>query len=293
VETLLGDRWHDWLLRRRFGGDPAELRRTLDFLEPVRDRVLDHAAIKPGETVLDVGTGDGLIAFAALERVGPDGMVIFSDVSRDLLDHDRALAAKLGVAGRCRFLEAPADDLSQLADGSVDAVTTRSVLIYVADKGRALAEFWRVLRPGGRISLFEPINRFAYHEPADHFWGYEAAAVAPLAAKVRAVFHACQSLDRDPMMDFDERDLFRLAGEAGFRERHLRLELDAEPSPPRRWETWVATAGNPTIPTLAEAMAEALSPGEQAAFAAHLRPQVERGGGNWPQALAYLWARRT
>jgi ubiquinone/menaquinone biosynthesis C-methylase UbiE len=47
---------------------------------------------------------------------------------------------------------------------SVDVVTTRSVLIYVKDRARAFAEFARVLRPGGRTSLYEPINRFVEHE---------------------------------------------------------------------------------------------------------------------------------
>jgi ubiquinone/menaquinone biosynthesis C-methylase UbiE len=47
----------------------------------------------------------------------------------------------------------------------VDAVTTRSVLIYVKDKRRASEEFHRVLKPGGRLSIFEPINSFTYPEP--------------------------------------------------------------------------------------------------------------------------------
>jgi ubiquinone/menaquinone biosynthesis C-methylase UbiE len=51
-----------------------------------------------------------------------------------------------------------ADSLTEIADRSVDVITTRSVLIYVKDKAAALREFYRVLRSGGRISLFEPIN---------------------------------------------------------------------------------------------------------------------------------------
>jgi SAM-dependent methyltransferase len=66
----------------------------------VRDWVLDHATPKSGETVLDVGCGDGLIAFEALERVGEQGMVIFSDISQDLLDRCRVLAAEIGVLDR-------------------------------------------------------------------------------------------------------------------------------------------------------------------------------------------------
>ena len=65
------DRWHRWLTDVRFGGDSATRERLLtDFLYPVRDTVLDKARLKPGDTVLDVGAGDGLIAFGALDRVG-------------------------------------------------------------------------------------------------------------------------------------------------------------------------------------------------------------------------------
>lgn len=60
------DRWHRWLMDVRFGGDPAARERLLtELLYPVRDTVLDKARLQPGNTVLDVGTGDGLIAFGA------------------------------------------------------------------------------------------------------------------------------------------------------------------------------------------------------------------------------------
>src|SRR5206468_10723036 len=78
------------------------------------------------------------------------GLVIFSDVSQDLLDESKRLATELGAADRCRFVVAAADDLSPIGDESVDVVTTRSVLIYVEDKARAFREFYRVLGPGGR-----------------------------------------------------------------------------------------------------------------------------------------------
>jgi ubiquinone/menaquinone biosynthesis C-methylase UbiE len=143
----------------RFGGDPAARERLLtELLYPVRDTVLDKARLRPGDTVLDVGAGDGLIAFGALERLAPSGHVVFSDISQDLLDHCRAAAAAEGLPDRCRFVLASADSLDGIADASVDVVTARSVLIYVKDKAEALRAFCRVLRPGGRISVFEPIN---------------------------------------------------------------------------------------------------------------------------------------
>jgi len=67
------------------------------------------------------------------------------------------------VLGRCEFVHASAEDLSVLEDASVDVVTTRSVLIYVPDKRRTFEEFHRVLKPGGRLSIFEPINNVTQH----------------------------------------------------------------------------------------------------------------------------------
>lgn len=64
-----------WLAQRRHSGDPEQLRRTLEFLSPVRAQVIAHAGLSRADVVLDVGCGDGL-TFAAAEEVGPTGSVI-------------------------------------------------------------------------------------------------------------------------------------------------------------------------------------------------------------------------
>jgi len=166
------DIWSEWLLKRRFGGDAEWMRKVMDHLYPIRDRVLRNANLKAGGILLDVGCGDGLIGFGALLQQ-PASSVIFSDISADLLDHARQLAQEAHVLERCRFVEASADNLTAIPDGSVDAVTTRSVLIYVDAKPAAFREFYRVLKPGGRISIFEPINRFDWPEPDHVFSGFD------------------------------------------------------------------------------------------------------------------------
>ncbi len=284
------DRWAEWLLHRRHGGDPEELQHTLDRLVEVRKQVLDNSGIMEGETLLDVGTGDGMIAFGALERVGKQGTVVLSDVSQDLLAHARTLAEQMDVTDRCRFVLAPAEDLAPVADVSVDVVTTRSVLAYVGPKRRAFAEFFRVLRPGGRISLYEPINRLTHPEPLDRFGGYAVAPVQELAERVDAAYERRQPSDTDPMLDFDERDLVAFVDEAGFGEWHLQLRLDRTRHQPQRWEAFAHSSPNPRAPTLAEAIAETLAPDEAERFVEHLRPLVERGEGFFTVAVAYLWA---
>jgi ubiquinone/menaquinone biosynthesis C-methylase UbiE len=251
--------------------------------------VLDRAELRPGETLLDVGAGDGLIAFGALERGA--GRVIFSDVSDDLLEVARGLA---DGDGRAEFVHAAADDLAPIADESVDVVTTRSVLIYVDDKGAAFAEFFRVLRPGGRVSLFEPINRFAYPEPDGYFAGIAMGEVWPLAKRVRDRYNAMAG-DETAMIDFDERDLLELAHEAGFASVDLQLEARIERGriwgqEPPALERLLKTAPNPNAPTYQEVLDAALSQEEQQRFLGYLRPRYEAREMLGRSAVAYLRA---
>jgi arsenite methyltransferase len=286
------DRWHRWLLDVRFGGDTAYREQNLtEYLYPARDTVLDKARLRPGDTLLDVGTGDGLIAFGALERLGPAGRVIFSDVSQDLLDHCRKAADAEGLLDRCRFLLAAAESLTGVPDASVDALTTRSVLIYVKDKAQAMREFYRVLKPGGRVSLSEPINVLMSVADPDLFFGHDVTPVRAVAAKVEALYESIQPHGGDPMGDFDERDLVRHAKDAGFPEINLELQVSVKARKQAvPWERFLRTSGNPLIPTFGEALDRVLSPEEAAELTRHLRPLVESGTGLERTARAYLTA---
>jgi arsenite methyltransferase len=288
--TKASDRWHRWLTDVRFGGDPAVREQILtDLLYPVRDTVLDKAQLKPGDTVLDVGVGVGLIAFGALERLSPSGHVIFTDISQDLLDHCRAAAAAEGQLDRCSFVLASADSLTAITDCRVDVVTTRSVLIYVKDKAAALREFHRVLRPGGRISVYEPIN-VLMHDP-DRFLGYDITPIKPLVDKVEALYQSIQPPGEDPMLDFDDRDLVRHAEQAGFAQIDLELRVTVKNrTQPIRWEQGLRMSGNPLVPTLGEALDRTLSPQEITEFTAYLKPLVESGTSRRRLAVAYLTA---
>jgi arsenite methyltransferase len=286
------DQWAQWLLGRRFGGDPERLQAQLQELYPVRDRVLQNAQLTAGEVLLDVGAGDGLIAFGALQRVGQQGTVIFSDISQDLLAHSRTLAAQMRVLEQCRFILAPATDLSVVADASVDVVTTRSVLIYVEDRLKAFAEFYRVLKPKGRLSIFEPINRFMVSDHSCLFFGQDVTPVLHLADKVRAIFERYQPPDTDPMLNFDERDLLHYAEQAGFREIHLDYQAEIKPGGwwGTDWDSLLQMAGNPKIPSLGEAIQQALTLAEARQFEAYMRPRIEKADGTGHFARAYLWA---
>jgi len=256
--SLSEDCWALWIRQRRQGGTDLPPHLVKD-LQRRRDSVLDRAALQPGDVVLDVGCGDGLIGFGALDRVGPDGQVIFSDISAELVARCRATAENLpspaggGQGGgvlldRCRFVVSSADDLRDISDRSVDVVTTRSVLIYVDRKDRAFAEFFRVLRPGGRISIGEPINRFSYPEPRGRFLGYEVTRVVEIVDKLEAYFDREERPKIGAMMDFDERDLIAIAERTGFQNIHLDLLADIKPPRPQDWIRFIQSPATPSPP---------------------------------------------
>ena len=293
------DCWALWIRQRRQGGTdlPPDL---VKDLQRRRDSVLDRAVLQPGDVVLDVGCGDGLIGFGALDRVGPSGRVIFSDISAELVARCQAQFPSPSGGGqsggslldRCRFIVNSADDLHDVSDSSVDVATTRSVLIYVDRKDRAFAEFFRVLRPGGRISIGEPINRFSYPEPRGRFLGYDVMTVVEIADKLEAFFDREERPKITAMMDFDERDLIAIAERTGFGDIHLDLRADVKAPRPEDWTRFVQSAGNPLSPTLEEAMNASLTPEERDRFTAHLKPLVESGTGTERRAFAYLTAER-
>lgn len=283
------------MLQDRFGGDEVALQRMLEHLEPIRDRVLAEARISTGSVVVDVGCGDGLLAFGALRLVGGTGRVVFVDVSEELLDRCRETASELGVVERCRFVKARAETLDEIADGSVDAVMTRSVLIYVEDKAGAFASFHRVLRSEGRISLFEPLNRRYVELNKGRLFGYDINPVRDIVEKLKPAFRDANPPD-GPMMGFDETDLLRLAEESGFASIRVTVELTSSDRDPFTvpWSELMKIRPNPHAPTFGEAIKQCLSPAEAARLQAHLRPLIDDPSvsGRFRNAAAYVTAVR-
>jgi SAM-dependent methyltransferase len=109
------------------------------------------ADLRPGETVLDLGSGGGFDCFLAANAVGPDGKVIGVDMTEDMIAAARANAAKGGYAN-VEFRLGEIESLP-VADASVDVVISNCVINLVPDKVRAFAEAARVLRPGGRLHV--------------------------------------------------------------------------------------------------------------------------------------------
>src|ERR1700752_5386831 len=99
------DAWSDWLLHTRHADDPEEERALHAELEHHADRVLDGARLASGMTLADIGSGDGLIALRAINRIGPSLRVLMADISEPLLHHAEALAVQRDVRDQCTFIQ--------------------------------------------------------------------------------------------------------------------------------------------------------------------------------------------
>lgn len=295
-----GDVWSQWLLRQRHGDDPQLQQAVRNAVDRYIERLLDGAQLAPGQTLLDVGTGEGLVAFRAIERVGPTLRAWLTDVSEPMLKHARAQAVERGVLGQCSFLRCPAEHIEGIADASVDVVATRSVLAYVADKTGALREFHRVLKPGGRVSLAEPV----FQDEAVAAQAMKAVidskpreGVSPLMVLLHR-WQAAQFPDTEekiracPIVNYSERDLVRFAQDAGLADLHLELHIDMGPSMMRSWNTFIHSSPHPLAPPLSRIMAEQFSAAERDFFERSMRPVIEDPKAVSADRMAYLTARK-
>jgi len=112
-----------------------------------RRQALRGAGLKPGMVVVDVGTGTGLLARAAAGIVGDPARVTGVDPSAGMIEHAKVPAGVRLLAGSAEAIPVP--------DGAADFVTLGYALRHISDLTAAFTEFYRILRPGGRLCLLE------------------------------------------------------------------------------------------------------------------------------------------
>jgi len=198
---LPADIWAKWLDEADREGAAGD--RQLRILRSqVRDRVVHKAGLGRGSRVLDLGCGLGFLSLEAARIVGPQGLVFAVDSSPGALEELARRAEKLGH-DNLRTLQADIARLP-LEDETVDAVIARSVLSYLRDREGVLREAQRVLRPGGIISIFEPVLA---EEELTLDWGDESYLWFKLQ-QVLAKEH--------PAYGFRRPDLVEMVRNAGF-----------------------------------------------------------------------------
>lgn len=184
-----------------------------DLFAPWADDLVKRMALQPGERVLDVGCGTGIVARRAAQQVGDEGEVVGIDLNEGMLDVARTTSAEMDFSIDWR--QADATELP-FDDGSFDAVCCQQVLQFIPQPGDALREMCRVLAPDGRLGV--GVLRSLEFNPA-----YSVLADA-LAAYVS---DEAAGMMRSPFPSWDISDLRTLVPESGFREVTISIEISS------------------------------------------------------------------
>lgn len=204
---------------------------------PVSGSLLDAAGLQPGERVLDVACGTGVIARLAAQRVGPTGSVTGADISPDMIEVARSI-----VAPASPIIDWHVSDAASLTlpDRAYDVVLCQLGLMFIEDRQRALTEFRRVLREDGRVAISTPgpITKV--------FEVLEEAIVEHIAADLGGFVRAVFSLH-------DPDTLISLLGDAGFNDVTAGLRTVALQLPGPAEFLWQYINITPLAPFVAQA----------------------------------------
>jgi len=186
------------------------------------------AELKPGETVLDLGSGGGIDVLLSARRVGPTGKAFGLDMTDDMLALARENQRKAG-ATNVEFLKGEIEHIP-LPDNSVDVIISNCVINLSADKDRALAEAFRVLKPGGRFAVSDVVVRGAV--PAEvrrsmELWvGCVAGALEETDYRQKLARAGFEVIDVEPTRVYRSDDARVFLAEAGIVDEDMLGQID-------------------------------------------------------------------
>jgi ubiquinone/menaquinone biosynthesis C-methylase UbiE len=239
---------------------------------PFGTDLIRHAALQPGDHILDVACGTGIIARLAAERVGPTGAVSGLDVNVAMLSVARSLPSAIPIT----WYETVAESVP-LPDDSFDVVLCQFGLQFVQGRSAALHEMHRVLKPGGRLFISTPM-------PNAFFDVLDRAIAQHVSEEASAFVHAVFSMN-------DPSEMKDLLGKAGFEPLEIRPHRKQLQLPPARDFMWQYISCTPLIGLLPPPGDPRTEPLERDVVAGW-QPWASGGGLSYEQAVLVSSARR-
>jgi len=173
--------------------------------------------LKPGETVLDLGSGGGIDVLLSAKRVGPTGKAYGLDMTDEMLALARENQKQSGIEN-VEFLKGEIESIP-LSDNSVDVVISNCVINLSADKDRVLKEAFRVLKPGGRFAVSDVVTREEIPEQIRQsmlLWvGCVAGALAETEYRAKLTAAGFVNIDLEPTRIYNIEDARQFLSEAG------------------------------------------------------------------------------
>jgi SAM-dependent methyltransferase len=188
------------------------------------------AELKPGEVVLDLGSGGGIDVLLSARRVAPGGKAYGLDMTDDMLALARENQRKAGVEN-VEFLKGEIENIP-LPDNSVDVVISNCVINLSADKDRVLRETFRVLKPGGRFAVSDVVVRGAVPEPVRQsmmLWvGCMAGALEEQDYRAKLIAAGFGDVSIEPTRIYNVEDARKSLIEAGIDVDAIAAEVDGK-----------------------------------------------------------------
>ena len=187
------------------------------------------AELKPGEVVLDLGSGGGIDVLLSAKRVGPAGKAYGLDMTDEMLALARENQAKSGLAN-VEFLKGEIENIP-LPDNSVDVIISNCVINLSADKDRVIAEAFRVLKPGGRFAVSDVVVRGddvpAQLRRSMELWvGCVAGALEETSYRDKLTRAGFEKVDVEPTRIYHAADAKQFLDEAGFPGDDVAAQVD-------------------------------------------------------------------
>lgn len=200
----MNNNWAEWLKKYNNNKDKK-------YLDHIGNLVLTFASLKPTDNLLDIGTGLGFLGFKAYGKLKDKGKVVAIDSDENCIYECRKYMKENNISTGYELYNMDLLD-NALPSNSFDVVISRSVIMHIIDKQKAIDEIYRLLKKDGRISLFEP----THYPKLERICNFLNPDKVTTFYKLKEIEEKLRNDSNDPVTNWDIKSLKKILNQAGF-----------------------------------------------------------------------------